>query len=291
MEATNQTNNLGLPQWEQNDKVIRADFNEAFDIIDDYALIGSRNRKTISNMFQGFMAHRGAQSVAPENTIKAISKAEQLGYKFVEIDPRKTSDGYWILMHDTTVDRTTNGTGTVSSMSLAEIQALKIDMPASLIDPDEIIRVPLLEDVLKTCSACNLGVNIDGEKFDINQSNIEVIYEYLVKYRLDTISFVICPTQASRELVRQYTNGLRVGWMSTAENVDNDIAEAATYDNNAIVAYNAGSITTTVASKCNSAGLDIFVYGISSIADAYYWAQYGIKYIETDYILPGGRIW
>lgn len=73
------------------------------------------------------LGHRGTGSLslwAPENTIAALEMAWEMGADSIEVDVRETSDGVLVLMHDSTVDRTTNGTGRVDEMTLAEIKAL-----------------------------------------------------------------------------------------------------------------------------------------------------------------------
>lgn len=70
------------------------------------------------------VGHRGASFEAPENTVPGFRHAIALGLSAVEFDIRMTSDSYLVVIHDSTVDRTTNGTGAVSSFTLAEIQAL-----------------------------------------------------------------------------------------------------------------------------------------------------------------------
>src|SRR5262249_5507780 len=70
------------------------------------------------------VAHRGASLESPENTIPAIDRAIALGAAVVEIDLRYSADGEIVLMHDETVDRTTQGSGLVSRMTLAEIRKL-----------------------------------------------------------------------------------------------------------------------------------------------------------------------
>src|SRR5215468_4722108 len=69
-------------------------------------------------------AHRGARSYAPENTLMAFAVAYDLGADGIECDLRRSRDGALIIMHDALVDRTTNGTGEVATMSLAELQSL-----------------------------------------------------------------------------------------------------------------------------------------------------------------------
>jgi len=67
-----------------------------------FALPSIKNRIAV-------IAHRGGASLAPENTLVAIAKAMELGADYVEVDVRQTRDGYLVCMHDSTVDRTTNG--------------------------------------------------------------------------------------------------------------------------------------------------------------------------------------
>jgi glycerophosphoryl diester phosphodiesterase len=68
--------------------------------------------------------HRGDRADAPENTLPAFEAAFASGLRIVETDVQLTADGYPVLLHDPTVDRTTNGSGAVAELTLAEVQAL-----------------------------------------------------------------------------------------------------------------------------------------------------------------------
>lgn len=70
------------------------------------------------------LAHRGGAHLAPEHTMLAFNKAAEIGVDGFEIDIRLTQDEEIIVFHDESVDRTTNGTGLVSNLTLEEIQAL-----------------------------------------------------------------------------------------------------------------------------------------------------------------------
>jgi glycerophosphoryl diester phosphodiesterase len=70
------------------------------------------------------VAHRGDNGAAPENTIAAIESAFRAGADHVEVDVRSTADGVAVLMHDATVDRTTDGTGKIRKMTLEQAKAL-----------------------------------------------------------------------------------------------------------------------------------------------------------------------
>ena len=71
-------------------------------------------------------AHRGFHDPHPENSLAAVRATAEVGAEFAEVDVDHTSDGVLVLMHDSTVDRTTNGTGEVNQMTWAEIRQLEL---------------------------------------------------------------------------------------------------------------------------------------------------------------------
>ncbi|RLI03835.1 glycerophosphodiester phosphodiesterase [Candidatus Bathyarchaeota archaeon] len=85
------------------------------------------------------VGHRGAAGLEPENTLRSIRKAIDLGVDSVEIDVRVTRDGYLVVIHDETVDRTTNGHGYVKDLTFNEIRRL---------DAGKGEKIPTLEEVL-----------------------------------------------------------------------------------------------------------------------------------------------
>lgn len=91
--------------------------------------------------------HRGASRYAPENTLAAFDLAISQGAKAFELDTMLTSDGVPVVIHDHTLDRTTNGTGEVGQKTAKEIRKLTAGSYFSAEYKDE--KVPLLEEVLK----------------------------------------------------------------------------------------------------------------------------------------------
>lgn len=71
-------------------------------------------------------AHRGAMCYEPENTLAAFQRAIEQGTYRIELDVRLSRDGHVVVMHDATVDRTTNGSGAVADLTLAELKALQV---------------------------------------------------------------------------------------------------------------------------------------------------------------------
>lgn len=95
------------------------------------------------------IAHRGASIERPECTKAAIERAIQIGATAVEVDIRSTKDGALVIMHDSTVDRTTNGSGKVNEMTLAEIREL--DAGSWFHRRYHSQKVPALREVLELC--------------------------------------------------------------------------------------------------------------------------------------------
>ncbi len=91
------------------------------------------------------IGHKGAAALAPENTLGSFALALELGVDAVECDIRATADGVPVILHDSTVDRTTSGTGEVSRLSLEQVKALEVRPVDGL---GSAARVPTLEDLL-----------------------------------------------------------------------------------------------------------------------------------------------
>jgi glycerophosphoryl diester phosphodiesterase len=94
------------------------------------------------------MAHRGStdNSTVPENSIAAVERCIASGaVDVIEIDPRVTKDGRIVIMHDETIDRTTNGTGRVADLTYGQIQQYFLKMPNGTVTTQ---KVPTLEEML-----------------------------------------------------------------------------------------------------------------------------------------------
>lgn len=105
------------------------------------------------------IAHRGNRAHAPENTIEALREAMELGADALEFDVRVSRDGVAVLMHDPTVDRTTDGRGRVASFSADELRKLDAGARTShrFREPP---RIPLLEHVLDAFQSMPLVIEV-----------------------------------------------------------------------------------------------------------------------------------
>jgi len=102
--------------------------------------------ETIVLPARGLCAHRGAMDTYPENTVPAFEEAARLGAQMIEFDVYLTKDGELVIIHDPTVDRTTDGTGKVEDFTLAGIKQLDA---GSWKDPKFAgVRIPTLKEAL-----------------------------------------------------------------------------------------------------------------------------------------------
>ncbi len=94
-----------------------------------YGLLGliiprAERKPALANIDWKVIAHQGGNHIRPDNTLMAFSHAVELGVDALELDVHATADGQLVVIHDDTVDRTTNGSGRVSELTLAEIREL-----------------------------------------------------------------------------------------------------------------------------------------------------------------------
>jgi glycerophosphoryl diester phosphodiesterase len=111
------------------------------------------------------IGHRGAAGHAPENTLAAIRKGIALGVDFVEIDVRCTADGALVVLHDSTVNRTTNGKGPIDRLSLRDVKTLDAGNGES---------IPTLEEALRVLVG-RTGLMVELKVKGVSQKAVEVI--------------------------------------------------------------------------------------------------------------------
>lgn len=134
----------------------------------------------INNRNPIVVAHRGASGYAPENTMAAIKKAITMGVDMIEIDVQLSKDNEVVLMHDLTVDRTTNGKGKVRDLYLEEIKKLDAGKWFSSEFLGE--KVPTLEEVIQAINGqCKLLIEVKrvkSKKLEIENKIVQLINKY-----------------------------------------------------------------------------------------------------------------
>ena len=158
------------------------------------------------------IAHRGGRSLGPENTLYTYRRAVDLGVDVLEIDVQLTQDNQLAVIHDKTVDRTTNGSGTVASYKLADLQMLdaayhwstgKIN-PNSLRDKG--IKIPSLAEVFQLFPQMRINIEIKDPKPAAITSLCQTIKDHNMSQKVLIASFdagalkkfrSICPAVAT----------------------------------------------------------------------------------------------
>lgn len=102
------------------------------------------------------IAHRGMSSLAPENTLEALELAASYKFDMVEFDISETKDGRFVVMHDSSIERTTNGVGEISELTYEQIKSYHIDGGKGYDKWYKKVKVPSLEEALKMCKKHSL---------------------------------------------------------------------------------------------------------------------------------------
>ncbi|WP_338450090.1 glycerophosphodiester phosphodiesterase family protein [Niallia oryzisoli] len=130
-----------------------------------YTLAADEPVRDVENLFPypdgelTLINHRGLSPSMPENTLAAFRNSVAMGVDVIEIDLRPTKDGEIVILHDATVDRTTNGTGAVKDMTLADVKQLDAGSYAGEQFAGE--QIPTYAEVLETVKGTNVRLLLD----------------------------------------------------------------------------------------------------------------------------------
>lgn len=154
------------------------------------------------------IAHRGAMAYAPENTRAAFELALHMGAKHIELDVHATADGQAAVIHDKTLDRTTNGTGLVADRSMAELKTLDA---GSWFDPRFAHeRIPEFSETLERyAQRAHLHTEIKSAKAGFTEHIADLIRAHGAERNTTIMAFEI----ARLEEMRRYAPELGVGWL------------------------------------------------------------------------------
>jgi len=103
-------------------------------------------------------AHRGGSALWPENSLLAFQSAIALGSDLLELDVHQSRDGVVAVIHDATLERTTDGTGAVAAMTAADLRRLRLRGPDGAATSE---RVPMLDEVLAAAAPSSVGLLIE----------------------------------------------------------------------------------------------------------------------------------
>ena len=206
----------------------------------------------------GFMAiaHRGASSYAPENTFAAFDLAIEMGARHLELDVHFSSDGHLVVIHDDTVDRTTDGSGPVTNRSLAALTALDA---GAWFDPRfKGERIPTLGAVLERYWGAHLHVELKGHSAGLAQRAVDMIRSSGLATNVTVTSF----QKAKLEKTRAYAPELPTGWL-VGEVSDAVVAQARAMGLTQLCPR-AGAVTPELVSRLHAEGLVVRAWGVAT---------------------------
>ena len=170
------------------------------------------------------IAHRGARGYEPENTLKSFQKALDLNADGIELDVHLSSDGHLIVIHDETIDRTTNGKGSVNTFTLAELKTFLID---------DQYEIPTLKEVFDLVNKKCL-INIELKGLGTADKVADLIEEYITDQNWNYGHFIV--SSFNWDLLKETSNlnsNIAIGVL-TEEDVEKALAFAEVIEAEAI---------------------------------------------------------
>lgn len=227
-------------------------------------------------------AHRGARAHAPENTLLAFALAFDLGADAIECDVQRSRDGQLVIIHDGTVDRTTNGTGHVSEQSLNELRGLDAGRKWRL--PQ---RIPTLEETLALVweRGGSLNLEVKGESVEESVATARALEPVLREQRPAFRKRILVSSfeHPALQLLKERLPWLRVGALFGREwNRRDLIAPARELHAEAI--HPALSLTTpALIHRTHAAGLRVNVWTANRPASIERLIRWGVDGVFSDY--------
>ena len=211
------------------------------------------------------IGHRGVKDLCPENTLESILKAFDLGLSFVEIDVKISKDRVPILLHDDTLDRTTNGSGPAIDYDYENIK--KLDAGKFFYKENTNIFVPKLEDILSLCTNNNGNLNIELKpNKNFEKENVYQIYKITKNINQIDIFFSSFDMISILEISKLYPQSIRSFLLDDFKeyNIDDLISISINHDLK-ICGLNIDLVNADIIKKIKESNIAITVYSDKNI--------------------------
>ncbi|MER5480721.1 glycerophosphodiester phosphodiesterase family protein [Streptomyces sp. NPDC002734] len=210
------------------------------------------------------IGHRGVMGVEPENTLRSFVAAEKAGLDVIELDLHLSKDGALVVMHDATVDRTTDGTGAIAEQTLEELRAL---------DAGSGERVPVFEEVLDAVTA-----PLQAEIKDVAaaQRLAEVLLRRDLVERVEVISF---HAEAVEEIAR-LVPGVRTALV--ASRYDAEVVDRAVRAGARTMSLNIRRLTLETMQRARQADLRVLAWTVNTPEQLRLAHAFGLDGVVTD---------
>ena len=290
-ENTNYLNSLAITVWykaDKNDKVelyklITSGANGILTtdrhLLEDCltSSVFSRNSLVRPVLIIG---HRGIPQSAPENTIYGSLLASEYGASIIENDIYITKDDVIVVMHDGTIDRTTNGAGSIESMTYAQLSQYSVDYFGGVAPQP----IPTLEDYFKTFkgTGVNLFIEIKSTQTRIVKELKKLIEQYDIMDQCCVISFHAQQINQVRKSIPELSCGFLNDDASSLSNVLNKVSN---YDSTFNPSY--GRVNAELMQSASYRGVSIWPWTVDderSFANFYLAGTWGITTNRADFV-------
>ena len=205
------------------------------------------------------IAHRGASSYAPENTFAAFDLALRMGARHIELDVEATADGHIVVIHDDSVERTTDGSGLVTAQTLKTLQSLDAGSWFGQAFAGE--RIPLFDEVLRRYKGrVHIHTEIKGRSTHLSHRTVDLVREHGMTDQVTVTSF----QKARLQEVRAYAPQLAAGWL-LPEISDAVIAQARDLGLRQLCPR-ATTVTAELVSRLHAEGFVVRAWGVETEA-------------------------
>jgi glycerophosphoryl diester phosphodiesterase len=228
------------------------------------------------------IAHRGAGKLAPENTLAAIRLGVSFGYRACEFDVKLSQDNVLLLMHDTDLDRTSNGKGAVAAQPwtfLSQLDAGAWHSPVYAGEP-----IPTFENIVRYCNANDVAMNVEikpspGRECETGAAVARACVAWCANAKVTPLlsSFSTDALLAAKEAAPQlprahlFQDPLPVNWLEKCKLVGAVALDA-----------NWKSLSEAVVKQAHENGLRVACYTCNEIADAEKLWTWGVDSVITD---------
>lgn len=240
-----------------------------------------------------FINHRGYSAYAPENTLTAYKQSHKMGYKYVECDVDFTLDGIPVLIHDSTVDRTSNAkTGeNIREITFEKARSYDFGYPDKFGNEFKGEKIPSFSEFINLCVELDLHPYIEMKnQSGINAyttANVQTLVDIVNQYGiLDNVTWISFNFEVLQK-IKSIDKTARLGYLNnkiTPEAVNKTLS-LKTGENEVFLNVNFGYLTNSKVRLCKKAGIPLEVWTVNSNVilkqlDAY------VSGVTTDSILP-----
>ena len=219
------------------------------------------NSQTLQGLLNNkrLVSHRGYNETAPENTMSAFQKSYEYGYKYVETDVTFTADDVPVLLHDDSIDRTSNGSGKIGSLTYEYVRTLDFGSWKSEEYAGE--KIPSFDEFMAFCSTHDIHPYVEL-KSNITQNRVyellNIVDKYNMRDKTSWVSFSIEYFQYMKNADPKAELGLNT--VDVNDNTYNMVQSLKTSENTPFLSISTSCLNNALVQRCKSENIPIGVW-------------------------------